>query len=173
MDGTGSQVVDVLLVEDDAGDALLAQEALTSSHGTDMRCHVAADGQAATRFLWRQDEFAQAPRPRLILLDLNLGATHGLQILARLKKDNELRTIPVVVLSSSRHPADVHDSYAHHASAYIVKPMSLDDFNHAINIIDACFLRLAEPALPCDNIDFRDHPVLGIEPAPDSIRTLR
>jgi len=153
MESANSPIVDVLLVEDDPGEALLTQEALTDSHGTGIRCHLAADGGAATRFLWRQEDFAEAPRPRLILLDLNLGATHGLQILARLKKDNDLRTIPVVVLSSSRHPADIHDSYAHHASAYIVKPLCLDDFSHAMNIIDACFLRLAEPALPCLNPD--------------------
>jgi CheY-like chemotaxis protein len=100
MDGTDSQTVDVLLVEDDPGDALLAQEAFTDTHGTGMRCHVASDCQVAARFLWRQAEFAKAPRPRLILLDLNLGATHGLQILARVQKDNELRTIP----SSCSHP---------------------------------------------------------------------
>jgi CheY-like chemotaxis protein len=165
MDGTDSQIVDVLLVEDDPGDALLAREALIDSHGTAVRCHVASDGQVATRFLWRQAEFAKAPRPRLILLDLNLGASHGLEILARVKDDEKLRTIPVVVLSSSRHPADIHDSYAHHASAYIVKPLSLDDFSYTMNVIDACFLRLAEPALPCEGTDFREHPVLGIEPA--------
>jgi CheY-like chemotaxis protein len=159
---------DVLLIEDDPGDALLAKEALTSSHGTDVRCHVAADGRAATRFLRRQDEFAAAPRPRLILLDLNLGATHGLQILASIKKDHELRTIPVVVLTSSRHPADIRESYAHHASAYVVKPMNLDDFSRAISVIDACFLRLAEPAVPSENSGFCEHPVLGIEPASDS-----
>jgi CheY-like chemotaxis protein len=146
MEGVG-QVIDVLLVEDDPGEALLVQEALAGSDGKARRCHVAADGDSAVQFLWRQNEFADAPRPRLILLDLNLGAMHGLQILARLKADEQLRTIPVVVLSSSRHPADIHHSYAQQASVYIVKPVDLDDFVYVINVIDDCFLRLGESAI--------------------------
>jgi CheY-like chemotaxis protein len=114
------------------------------------------------RFLWQQHEFSQAPRPRLILLDLSLGAMHGLELLARLKGDDELKTIPVVVLSSSRHPADIHHSYAQHASAYIVKPVNLDDFSYMIKTIDACFLRLAEPAPARQHGDSRQHPVPGI-----------
>ena len=82
-----SQIVDVLLVEDDPGD-------LTESGGTALRCHTTSDGPSAVRFLWRLDEFADAPRPRLILLDLNLGATHGLQILAKLKADKQLKPFP-------------------------------------------------------------------------------
>ena len=103
----------------------------------------------------------RSPSP-LILLDLHLGATHGLQLLAKLKSDDKLKTIPVVVLSSSRHPADIHHSYAHHASAYIVKPASLDDdFADMIKTIDACFLRLAEPAPDRQHADSH-HPVPGI-----------
>jgi CheY-like chemotaxis protein len=161
MNTKNNQIIDVLLVEDDPGEALLVQEALTESGGTALRCHTTSDGPSTVRFLWRLDEFADAPRPRLILLDLNLGATHGLQILAKLKADEQLKTIPVVVLSSSRHPADIHHSYAHHASAYIVKPVELDEFGHAISIIDACFLRLAEPSLTYQHAD-QPYPVPGI-----------
>lgn len=160
MDPTGSQGVDVLVVEDDAGDALLIQEALTQARGCALRCHVAADGGIAQQFLWQQGEFSSAPRPRLILLDLNLGASHGLELLAKLKSDDQLKTIPVVVLSSSRHPADIHHSYAHHASAYVVKPVNLDAFAEMIRTIDACFLRLAEPAP--DGQSDGHHPVPGI-----------
>jgi len=107
MDGVG-QVIDVLIVEDDPGEALLVQEALAGSDGKARRCHVAADGDSAVQFLWRQGEFAYAPRPRLILLDLNLGAMHGLQILARLKADEQLKNHSgrraVIVTPSGRHP---------------------------------------------------------------------
>jgi CheY-like chemotaxis protein len=157
----GKQVINVLLVEDDPGEALLVQEALAES-GDRLRCHLAADGDIAVRFLWRQDEFSQAPRPRLILLDLSLGAMHGLELLTRLKSDDDLKTIPVVVLSSSRYPPDIHQSYAQHASAYIVKPVNLDDFSDMIKTIDACFLRLAEPAPASQNGDGHKHPVAGI-----------
>jgi CheY-like chemotaxis protein len=161
MDSPGSQVVDVLVVEDDAGEALLVREALTEARGSALRCHIAPDGSSAVRFLWHEQEFAGAPRPRLILLDLNLGAIHGLELLAKLKSSDELKTIPVVVLSSSRHPADIHLSYAHHASAYIVKPVDLDDLDDVVKTIDACFLRLAEP--PPDRPHTGEyHPIPGL-----------
>jgi CheY-like chemotaxis protein len=162
MDRADCQATDVLVVEDDAGEALLVREALAEAGGSALRCHIAADADSAVRFLWHQDGFTGPPRARLILLDLNLGTTHGLELLARLKSDDELKTIPVVVLSSSRHPADIHHSYAHHASAYVVKPVNLDDFTNMIKILDACFLRLAEPSLPGRHLDGRLHPVPGI-----------
>jgi CheY-like chemotaxis protein len=87
------------------------------------------------------------PRRAAILLDLNHGATDGLQILARLKAGELLKTIPVIVLSASRHPADIHHSY-HHASAYIVKPVDLDNFGRMIEITDACFPRWPNAAAP-------------------------
>jgi CheY-like chemotaxis protein len=161
VNSVNGQIIDVLLIEDDPGDAVLVQEALAGSGGKVTRCHLAADGESAVQFLWQQHESADAPRPRLILLDLNLGATHGLQILARLKSDEHLKTIPVVVLSSSRHPADIHLSYAHHASAYIVKPVDLDDLDDVVKTIDACFLRLAEP--PPDRPHTGEyHPIPGL-----------
>jgi CheY-like chemotaxis protein len=151
--------LDVLLVEDDAGDALLVRDALARVHGTASRCHVVTDGDAALRFARRSGEFAAAPTPGLILLDLNLPGTHGLEVLRTLKADDELRPIPVVVLSSSRHPADVQQSYALHANAYIVKPVDLDDFAAVIAMVDA-FFRHAVPSSGAGGVVAAEHPVL-------------
>jgi len=160
MNLTPGELTDVLVVEDDPGDALLIQESFGPADSSNRRCHVASHSDQALRFVRRTGEFADAPRPKLILLDLNLGQTHGLDILAELKSDHDLLTIPVVVLSSSRHPIDIDRSYALHANGYIVKPVDLDDFVTAIKTIDACFLRLIEPSpIPCRQHD-PQHPVL-------------
>jgi two-component system response regulator len=155
------ELADVLLVEDDPGDALLIQESFGPAESSNRRCHVASCSDQALRFVRRTGEFTDAPRPKLILLDLKLGQTHGLEVLAELKSDGDLLTIPVVVLSSSRHPTDVDRSYALHANGYIVKPVGLDDFVEAIKTIDACFLRLIEPSVSGDEPD-PQHPVLDI-----------
>lgn len=158
MDPVVSRLVDILLVEDDPGDAILVQEALAqTSNGTAPRCHVASDGEQALRFMRQTGEFADAPRPRLILLDLNLAGVHGLELLADLKADEDLRTIPVVVLSSSSHPADISRSYVLHANAYVVKPVGLDEFANVIKNIATTFVQVAEPAPPREIV----HPVLS------------
>ena len=159
MNLTAGELADVLLVEDDPGDALLIEESFGPAEASNRRCHVASHSDQALRFVRRTGEFTDAPRPKLILLDLNLGQTHGLEILAELKSDNDLLAIPVVVLSSSRHPTDIDRSYALHANGYIVKPVGLDDFTEAIKTIDACFLRLIEPSMPGDQ-HHPQHPVL-------------
>ena len=161
MNLVADELADVLLVEDDPGDALLIQESFGPAESSNRRCHVASCSDQALQFVRRTGEFTDAPRPKLILLDLKLGQTHGLEVLAELKSDGDLLTIPVVVLSSSRHPIDVDRSYALHANGYIVKPVGLDDFVEAIKTIDACFLRLIEPSLPGDQPD-PQHPVLDI-----------
>jgi two-component system response regulator len=140
------ELADVLLVEDDPGDALLIEESFGPAETSNRRCHVASRGDQALRFVRRTGEFTEAPRPKLILLDLKLGQTYGLDVLAELKGDSDLLSIPVVILSSSRHPTDIDRSYALHANGYIVKPVGLDDFVEAIKTIDACFLRLVEPS---------------------------
>jgi two-component system response regulator len=160
MNLTAGELADVLLVEDDPGDALLIQESFGPADSSNRRCHVASHSDEALRFVRRAGEFADAPRPRLILLDLNLGETHGLEILAELKGDADLLTIPVVVLSSSRHPTDIGRSYALHANGYIVKPVDLDDFASAIKTIDACFLGLIEPSPVPGHQPDSQHPVL-------------
>src|SRR5215467_1830910 len=144
MNLTAGELADVLLVEDDPGDALLIEESFGPAEVSNRRCHVASHSDQALRFVRRSGEFTDAPRPKLILLDLNLGQTHGLEVLAELKSDDDLLAIPVVVLSSSRHPIDIGRSYALHANGYIVKPVDLDEFVRAIQTIDTCFLRLLE-----------------------------
>ena len=160
MNLTARELADVLLVEDDPGDALLIQESFGPSGSSNRRCHVASHSDQALRFVRRTGEFAHAPRPKLILLDLNLGQTHGLEVLAELKGDNDLLTIPVVILSSSRHPTDIDRSYPLHANGYIVKPVDLDDFVNAIKTIDACFLGLIEPSSAPSHARDPQHPVL-------------
>jgi CheY-like chemotaxis protein len=159
MNLVAGEMADVLLVEDDPGDALLIEESFGPAEASNRRCHVASHRDQALRFVRRTGEFAHAPRPKLILLDLNLGQTNGLEVLAELKSDIDLLAIPVVILSSSRHPTDVDRSYALHANGYIVKPVGLDDFVEAIKTIDACFLRLIEPPGPASQPGSQ-HPVL-------------
>jgi len=150
MDLADDELAHVLLVEDDPGDALLMRECFEPADVSNRRCHVTSNSDEALRFVRRTGEFAHAPRPQLILLDLNLGQTHGLEVLAELKSDDDLLSIPVVIMSSSRHPTDIRRSYALHANAYIVKPVDLDDFVCAIKTLDALFLHLIEPAPPPD-----------------------
>jgi CheY-like chemotaxis protein len=135
--------VDVLLVEDDPGDALMVSESFAQSNKNG-RFHVVTDGAQGLRFLRQAGEFSTAPRPGLVLLDLNLPGLHGLEVLAEIKSDPDLMIIPVVVLSSSRHPDDVYRSYARHANAYIVKPVDFDGFSGVMQAIDTCFLGLIE-----------------------------
>jgi CheY-like chemotaxis protein len=142
-DPAGLQAIEVLLVEDDPGDVLMTTEAfeLSPLHST---LHVVGDGEQALRFLRRSGEFTGAPRPGLILLDLNLPRRNGLEVLAELKADPDLLTIPVVIFSTSQAETDIVASYRLHANAYITKPVSFDRFTEAIRQIDDFFLTLAK-----------------------------
>jgi two-component system response regulator len=133
---------EVLLVEDDPGDVLLTSEALAQHH-LDVQLHVVGDGEEAIRFVCRTGDFASAPRPALVLLDLNLPRRSGLEVLADLKADPDLRTIPVVVLTTSQAEQDILRSYQLHTNAYIVKPFDVGQFSEAIGQIDDFFLTLA------------------------------
>ena len=136
-------VHDVLLVEDDPGSVLITREAfeLTRAPGT---LHVVGDGELAMEFLHRARGFADAPRPSLILLDINLPRRSGLEVLAQVKTSEHLLTIPVVMLSTSQDEADVLRSYQLHANAYIAKPTTFDLFTEAIEQVTGLFLTLAE-----------------------------
>ena len=138
-----AQAIDVLLVEDDPGDVLMTREAFEERHVAD-RLHVVSDGVLAMQFLRRTDNFAAVPRPGLILLDLNLPRRNGLEVLAELKADQNLHSIPVVVLTSSQSEQDILRSYSLHASAFVTKPLEFERFLDAIRQIDGFFLSLAK-----------------------------
>ncbi len=140
-------VIDVLLVEDDPGYALLVSKSFAVA-SRNSRLHAVTDGRQALRFLRQAGEHAGAPRPGLILLDLSLPGLHGLDVLAEIKADPALMIIPVVIMSSSRHPGDIRRSYELHANAYVVKPADSGDFDDVIRTIGACFLGLIEPPPP-------------------------
>ncbi|HEY7880364.1 MAG TPA: response regulator [Streptosporangiaceae bacterium] len=134
-------VADVLLVEDDPGDVLLTRDSFDDCH-LGLNLHVASDGEEALSFLQRAGEFAGVPRPALILLDLNLPRRGGLEVLSELKADDDLRAIPVVVLTTSQAEADIVRSYELHANAYVIKPIDAAKFADAIKQIDEFFLIL-------------------------------
>lgn len=136
-------VIDVLLVEDDQGDVLMTKEAF-AHHKIRNELHVATDGEQALRFLRREDEYADAPRPGLILLDLNLPRRDGRQVLAEIKADPDLRTIPVVVLTTSEAEEDILRSYSLHANAYVSKPVDFERFIEVIRRIDDFFVTVVK-----------------------------
>jgi CheY-like chemotaxis protein len=133
------QVVDVLLVEDDEGDVLMTREAF-EYYKIRNTLHVARDGEKALQFVRQLGEYADAPRPGLILMDLNLPRRDGLEVLAELKEDPSLRLIPVVILTTSQAEEDILRSYALHANAYVSKPVDFERFIDVIRQIDSFFI---------------------------------
>ena len=142
-DGDSTNMVDVLLVEDDPGDVLMTREAF-EHHKIRNQLHVVGDGEQALQFLHQTGEYAGAPRPGLILLDLNLPRRDGLEVLAELKEDPRLRVIPVVVLTTSQAEEDILRSYALHANAYVSKPVDFERFMDVIRQIDNFFITVVE-----------------------------
>ena len=140
------RVVDVLLVEDDPGDVLMTREAF-EYHKLRNVLDVVTDGEQALQFLRRSGDYADAPRPGLILLDLNLPRVDGLEVLAEIKADPVLKVIPVVILTTSQAQQDVLRSYALHANAYVSKPVDFERFMEAIRQIDNFFVTLVKLAL--------------------------
>lgn len=130
-----SRPVEVLLVEDNPGDVRLTREALREGKIRN-NLHVARDGVEALAFLRRQGEHAGAPRPDLILLDLNLPRKDGREVLTEIKDDATLRQIPVVVLTSSQAEEDIIRAYDLHANCYISKPVDLDQFISVVRSIE-------------------------------------
>ncbi|HEU5419234.1 MAG TPA: response regulator [Streptosporangiaceae bacterium] len=137
------RAVDVLLVEDDEGDVLMTREAFAHFKIRNP-LHVVGDGEKALQFVRRSGEYSDAPRPGLILMDLNLPRRGGLEVLTELKQDPELRVIPVVILTTSRAAEDVLRSYAQHANAYISKPVDFEQFIDVIRQIDYFFVTVVE-----------------------------
>jgi CheY-like chemotaxis protein len=140
---TPLDVIDVLLVEDDDGDILMTREAF-EHHKIRNQLHVVNDGVQALQFLRREGEYTDAPRPGLILLDLNLPRRDGREVLAELKDDLELRLIPVVVLTTSEAEEDIVSSYSLHANAYVSKPVDFDRFMEVIRQIDDFFVTVVK-----------------------------
>jgi CheY-like chemotaxis protein len=134
-------LVDVLMVEDDEGDVLMTREAF-DHYKIRNRLHVVSDGDQALQFLHRTGPYADAPRPGLILLDVNLPRRSGLEVLAELKQDPDLLVIPVIMLTTSRAEEDILRSYSLHANAFISKPVDFEHFVEAIRQIDDFFLTL-------------------------------
>lgn len=139
----GIDVVDVLLVEDDPGDVLMTREAF-EHYRIRNELHVVGDGEQAMHFLRRAGDYANAPRPGLILLDLNLPRRNGHEVLAELKSDPDLLSIPVVVLTTSQAEEDILRSYSLHANAYISKPRDFERFIDVVRQIDDFFLTLVK-----------------------------
>jgi CheY-like chemotaxis protein len=142
-DSDSMNVINVLLVEDDPGDVLMTREAF-EFHKIRNALHVVTDGEQALEFLHRRGEYADAPRPGLILLDLNLPRRDGREVLAEIKADASLRTIPVVVLTTSEAEEDIVRSYSLHANAYVSKPVDFDRFVDVIRQIDDFFITVVK-----------------------------
>jgi len=136
-------VVDVLLVEDDPGDVVLIKEAFEFNK-VHNALHVVSDGVQALDFLYRRNGHEGAPRPDLVLLDLNLPRKDGREVLEEVKADKDLRTIPVVVLTTSEADEDILRSYDLHANAYVTKPVDFDRFIEVVRMIDTFFVTVVK-----------------------------
>jgi len=139
--------VEILLVEDNPGDVRLTQEAINDGKVRN-NMHVAEDGVEAVAFLRRAGKYADAPRPDLILLDVNLPKKDGREVLAEIKTDEDLKRIPVVVLTTSKAEQDIFRAYDQHANCYITKPVDLDQFITIVKGIEDFWFTIVK--LPSD-----------------------
>jgi chemotaxis family two-component system response regulator Rcp1 len=126
--------IEILMVEDSPSDAMITQEALSLAKLSN-GLHIVEDGVEALAFLRKQGKYASAPRPDLVLLDLNLPGKSGKEVLAEIKADEELKTIPVVILTSSKDEVDVLKAYRLHANCYVVKPVDFSTFEEVVRSI--------------------------------------
>ena len=135
----GATPVQLLLVEDNPGDVRLTREAFREVDGS-VQLHVASDGVEAMAFLRREGVHADAPRPDFILLDLNLPRMDGREVLSHIKADDDLHTIPTVILTTSDADADILKSYELNANAYLKKPVTLEAFESLVRSINDFWL---------------------------------
>lgn len=133
--------IQTLLVEDNPGDVRLTVEALKDAKVYNT-LHVVEDGVLALEFLYRRGAYRHAPRPDLVLLDLNLPRKNGREVLAEIKTDERLRTIPVVILTTSQAEEDVLKAYSLHANCYITKPVDFTQFTHTVRAIEEFWLSI-------------------------------
>ena len=137
------KIIDILLVEDNSGDARLAKEALKEGKVKN-QLHIVNDGMAATDFLFKRNDYKDAPRPDLIILDLNLPKKDGREVLAEIKADEDLKRIPVVILTISKAEEDILKTYNLHANCYITKPLDFDKFMEVIKSIEDFWLTIVK-----------------------------
>ena len=140
--GENGTSIEVLLVEDSPGDVRLTQEAFRDAD-TNIHLHIASDGVEAMQFLRREGAYSQAVRPDLILLDLNLPKMDGREVLAHIKDDADLMTIPTVILTTSDLEVDILKSYKLQANAYLTKPVQLVEFEGLVKSINDFWLTVA------------------------------
>jgi chemotaxis family two-component system response regulator Rcp1 len=138
-----TRTIDLLLVEDNPGDVRLTEEALREAPFP-VKLSVAKDGVEAVDFLHRRGKYRNAPRPDLILLDLNLPLMNGPEVLSDIKTDPDLKRIPVLVMTSSREPGDIQTAYSLNANSFITKPVQLEDFMSMVQSIENFWLYTAE-----------------------------
>jgi len=139
----GGVPIEILLVEDNPGDARLTREALRDAKVRN-NLHVAADGVEALAFLRREGKHAAVPKPDLILLDLNLPKKDGREVLDEIKRDDRLRHIPVVILTTSQAERDIAESYRLRANAYVTKPVDLEQFLKVVRSIEHFWLEIVK-----------------------------
>ena len=140
---SGGELIEILLVEDNPGDVRLTQEALKDAKVRNS-LHVAGDGVEALAFLRKQGRYEDAPRPDLVLLDLNLPRKDGREVLMDIKDDEDLRRIPVVILTTSNDDRDILKAYEGHANCYIQKPVDLDRFIEVVRSIEGFWLSIVK-----------------------------
>lgn len=147
MDAPATVPIQVLLVEDNIGDVRLTQEALRDAKVRN-NLHVVSDGVEAMAFLRRESPYAAAPRPDLVLLDLNLPKKGGLEVLEEIKTDPDLQHIPVVILTTSQAEQDIVQSYRRRANAYVTKPVNLEQFLKVVGSIEQFWLEIVKLSHP-------------------------
>jgi len=136
------KTMEILLIEDNPGDVRLTQEALKLGQISN-RLSWAKDGEEALAFLRREEPYQQSPRPDIILLDLNLPKHSGQEILKMIKSDEKIKSIPVIILTSSKAEEDIHQCYQTYANCYISKPVAIDKFIKVVQSIDLFWLTIA------------------------------
>jgi len=137
------KIIDILLVEDNPGDARLAKEALKEGKVKN-QLHIVTDGVEATDFLFKRNDYKDAPSPDLIILDLNLPKKDGREVLAEIKADENLKSIPIVILTTSKAEEDILKAYNLHANCYITKPLDLNKFLEVVKSIEDFWLTIVK-----------------------------
>jgi CheY-like chemotaxis protein len=141
-DAQAVRPIEILMVEDNPGDVRLTWEALKDAKVSNT-LHAVEDGAAALDFLYRRGVYSKVPRPDLILLDLNLPKKNGREVLEEIKRDEQLKTIPVVILTTSQAEEDVSYAYSLHANCYITKPVDFTQFTKIVRTIEEFWLTIA------------------------------